>query len=105
MDVRMPGMDGIAATAELRIIASSSVVVMLSLYDVYDDPSTRQRPSSRSRGVRLRGRGSGTIAVNRASSFSGAYHDDEFATVILHGHRRVLWVRIAVTAWQMRSYQ
>jgi hypothetical protein len=95
-------MDGIAATAELRIIAPSSVVVMLSLYD---DPSTRQRPSSRSRGVRLRGRGSGTIAVNRASSFSGAYHDDEFATVILQGHRRVLWVRIAVTAWQMRSYQ
>ncbi len=38
MDVRMPGMDGIAATERLRAICPSVAVIMLS---VYDDAQTR----------------------------------------------------------------
>lgn len=40
MDVRMPGMDGIEATAALRAVARESAVVILSLYD---DAKTRAR--------------------------------------------------------------
>lgn len=40
MDVQMPRMDGIAATAALRTIAPASGVVLLSLYD---DATTRAR--------------------------------------------------------------
>ncbi|MDQ5851716.1 MAG: response regulator transcription factor [Chloroflexota bacterium] len=40
MDLRMPGMDGLAAAAALRAIAPDSNVVMLSLYD--DAQSRRQ---------------------------------------------------------------
>jgi DNA-binding NarL/FixJ family response regulator len=40
MDVEMPEMDGIAATATLRATASQSAVVMLS---IHDDTQTRMR--------------------------------------------------------------
>lgn len=40
MDVRMPGMDGMSATAALRTAAPGSAVVILSLYD---DARTRVR--------------------------------------------------------------
>jgi len=40
MDVRMPGMDGIEATAALRAVSRESAVVILSLYD---DAKTRTR--------------------------------------------------------------
>jgi DNA-binding NarL/FixJ family response regulator len=40
MDVRMPGMDGMSATAALRTAAPGSTVVILSLYD---DARTRAR--------------------------------------------------------------
>ena len=40
MDVAMPGMDGIAATIELRSRCPKSAVVILSLYD---DSATRHR--------------------------------------------------------------
>jgi DNA-binding NarL/FixJ family response regulator len=40
MDVEMPEMNGIEATAALRATASTSVVVMLS---IHDDPQTRRR--------------------------------------------------------------
>lgn len=40
MDVAMPGMDGIAATTELRHVCPRSAIVILSLYD---DCATRQR--------------------------------------------------------------
>ncbi len=40
MDVEMPGMNGIEATAALRATASTSAVVMLS---IHDDPQTRGR--------------------------------------------------------------
>ena len=38
MDIQMPGMDGIEATAALRRVVPQSVVVMLS---IYDDAQTR----------------------------------------------------------------
>ena len=40
MDVEMPGMDGISATAALRSVAPQSAVVILTLYD---DAATRAR--------------------------------------------------------------
>jgi DNA-binding NarL/FixJ family response regulator len=40
MDVEMPGMDGISATAALRSVAPQSAVVILTLYD---DATTRAR--------------------------------------------------------------
>ncbi len=40
MDVEMPGMDGISATAALRSVAPQSAVVILTLYD---DVATRAR--------------------------------------------------------------
>jgi DNA-binding NarL/FixJ family response regulator len=40
MDIAMPGMDGIEATAALRRAVSPSVVVILS---IYDDAQTRAR--------------------------------------------------------------
>jgi DNA-binding NarL/FixJ family response regulator len=40
MDVEMPGMDGISATAALRSLAPQSAVVILSLHD---DATTRTR--------------------------------------------------------------
>src|SRR5919108_423859 len=40
MDVEMPEMDGIQATAALRAAASTSAVVILS---IHDDPQTRVR--------------------------------------------------------------
>jgi DNA-binding NarL/FixJ family response regulator len=40
MDVEMPGMNGIEATAALRAAASTSAVVILS---IHDDPQTRGR--------------------------------------------------------------
>ena len=40
MDVEMPGMDGISATAALRSVVPHSVVVILTLYD---DAATRTR--------------------------------------------------------------
>lgn len=40
MDISMPKMDGIAATDALRVMAPSSAVVLLSLYD---DATTRAR--------------------------------------------------------------
>ena len=40
MDVEMPHMDGISATAALRSLAPQSVVVILTLHD---DPATRTR--------------------------------------------------------------
>ena len=40
MDVEMPGMDGVTATAALRTIAPRSAVVVLTLYD---DSATRSR--------------------------------------------------------------
>lgn len=40
MDVELPGMDGIAATAELRRIAPASAVVVLS---IHEDAQTRAR--------------------------------------------------------------
>lgn len=40
MDVRMPGIDGIIATAGLRAVAPHSAVIILSLYS---DPATRAR--------------------------------------------------------------
>lgn len=40
MDIRMPGMDGVSATAALRTVAPGSAVVILSLYD---DARTRAR--------------------------------------------------------------
>ena len=40
MDVEMPGMDGIAATAAMRSVAPEIVVIMLSLYD---DTTIRSR--------------------------------------------------------------
>jgi len=43
MDVGMPGMDGVAATAALRAASPHSAVVMLS---VYDDAATRRRALS-----------------------------------------------------------
>jgi DNA-binding NarL/FixJ family response regulator len=39
-DVRMPGMDGVSATAALRTVAPGNAVVILSLYD---DATTRVR--------------------------------------------------------------
>ena len=42
MDLKMPGMDGLAATAALRAIAPTSNVVILSLYD---DAQSRLRAS------------------------------------------------------------
>ncbi len=43
MDVRMPGMDGITAAAELRIVAPRVAVVIHSLYD---DAATRARAAA-----------------------------------------------------------
>jgi DNA-binding NarL/FixJ family response regulator len=43
MDVEMPVMDGIVATAELRRVAPKASVVMLSLYD---DAATRDRAAA-----------------------------------------------------------
>ena len=40
MDLQMPGMDGIAATAALRSVVPQSAVVILS---IYDDAQTRGR--------------------------------------------------------------
>lgn len=40
MDIEMPRMDGISATAALRTVAPDSAVVVLSLYG---DPATRAR--------------------------------------------------------------
>ncbi len=40
MDIEMPGMDGIEATAALRRVVPQSVVVILS---IYDDAQTRGR--------------------------------------------------------------
>lgn len=40
MDVALPGMDGLTATAQLRTLAPRSAVVVLSLYD---DAETRER--------------------------------------------------------------
>ena len=40
MDIAMPEMDGIAATAALRRVVPQSVVVILS---IYDDTQTRER--------------------------------------------------------------
>ena len=40
MDVEMPGMDGISATATLRHVVPHSAVVILTLYD---DAATRTR--------------------------------------------------------------
>ena len=40
MDIEMPGMDGIAATAALRRVVPQSVVVILS---IHDDAQTRGR--------------------------------------------------------------
>ena len=40
MDLLMPGMDGIAATAALRRVVPKSVVVILS---ISDDPQTREQ--------------------------------------------------------------
>ena len=42
MDLKMPGMDGLAATAALRAIAPASNIVILSLYD---DAQSRLRAS------------------------------------------------------------
>jgi DNA-binding NarL/FixJ family response regulator len=40
MDVRMPGMDGVTATAGLRAVAPRSAIIILSLRG---DPATRAR--------------------------------------------------------------
>lgn len=40
MDVELPGLDGLAATAKLRAVAPECRVVILSLHD---DPETQQR--------------------------------------------------------------
>ena len=39
MDIQMPGMDGIAATAALRKVVPQSAIVILS---IYDDTQTRE---------------------------------------------------------------
>jgi DNA-binding NarL/FixJ family response regulator len=47
MDVEMPGMDGISATAALRLLAPQSAVVILTLHDDDDDAArTRAREAS-----------------------------------------------------------
>ncbi len=40
MDIAMPGLDGITATADLRAMLPSSSVIVLTLHD---DPQTRER--------------------------------------------------------------
>ena len=40
MDIAMPGLDGISATADIRSLLPSSSVVILTLHD---DPQTRER--------------------------------------------------------------
>ncbi len=47
MDVRMPGMDGIAATTAICTIVPRSAVVMLSLYDDEDTRMQAQAAGSR----------------------------------------------------------